>query len=80
MLSCLSLKKRLALFYIFLIVDKSHVMTKTNKELILTCVAKASYSFVLCVKDHHCCSETIKNTFVSHTVALGDTILHYHVD
>lgn len=80
MLSCLSFKKRLALFYIFLIVDKSHVMTKTNKELIiLTCVAKASYSFVLCVKDLHCCSETIKNTFVSHTVALGDTILHYHV-
>ncbi len=59
---------------IFLIVNKSY--EKTNNELILqiciVCVSKAWCILFLCAIELHCHQKSIKNTSVSHTVALGE--------
>lgn len=63
--------KRVAILYTFLPVNKFHEKTKTNNELIklssIVCVAKKPdiLHFV-----------PLLNTFMNHTVALGDMYLH----
>ena len=41
------------------------------------CVPKAWYIVCLCAIECKLCLKTIKNTSVSHTIALGDTLLQY---
>ncbi len=70
------------IFYIFLFVNKSHEKTYTNNKCILltniVCLSTAWCIFFLCAIELHCCPKTIKNTSVSHTVALGHMLLYYH--
>ncbi len=55
----------LSIFYIFLIVSNCHDQN-------------ISHSFSLCAIELYCRPKTIKNTSVSHTVALGDMFPHEH--
>ncbi len=51
-----------------------HWMYPTSKYCLSI---KAWYILFLCAIELHCCPKTIKNTSVSHTVALGEMFLHY---
>lgn len=59
----------LAIFYIFLMVSKSHVQSQTNNEVIylqVLCVFIPSLIYIvfLCAVDLSCCPKTIKNTLL----------------
>ncbi len=70
----------LATFYMFVSVYKIPWKDKKQQQMhLLTSIVciTAWYIFFLWATELHCCPETIKNTSVSHIVALGDMFLHY---
>ncbi len=55
------------MFYIFVIVNKSHEKNKTNNKFPMNmykyvCVAENWFSLFLCAVDLNCCPKTIEKT------------------
>lgn len=65
----------LVIFYTSLMVNKSHEKPRTNNELIPQCIVCVLF---LCAIECHCCSKTIRNTSMRHTIVLVDIVVHYH--
>lgn len=72
-------KIRLVTFYIFLFVNTCHGNTKNSNKYIqinIGSVAKAWYSLLLC----GIVVQKLLKSSLSHAVALGDILPHYHED
>ncbi len=70
----------LVIFFFFLTVNKSYEKTKTNHELILLYYKYCVYPKpdISVSSELHCCPNTIKNSLVSHIVALDDITMNTH--